>query len=186
MTSAEYVRLVTSQYQLSTKMLAWLEANLSLFQDVAACAASFAQAFDLDVAVGAQLDILGNIIGVSRTVPFQPTGDVSPVLDDATYRLLLRAKIAGNHWDGRLQSLIEAWQQILPGSLLIVNDHQDMTVDFYIGASLTSILKDLILNGYILPRPQAVLYNISFAVLPMLGFDRDDEFVAGFDTGKFV
>jgi hypothetical protein len=47
-------------------------------------------------------------------------------------------------------------------------------------------VQDLILQGYILPRPQGVLYIISFAVLPMFGVDRYDAYVAGFDGGHFV
>jgi hypothetical protein len=181
-----YLAKFTSQYQQSPNMISWAAANLKPFQDIASCLAGFGPAFDLDSAVGAQLDVLGTIIGQARTVAFQPTGGVSPVLNDPNYRILLRARIAQNHWDGKMDSLLRIWQAIFPGGVLIVNDHQDMTVDLYVAAPLNSILKDLILNGYIIPKPQAVHYNISLAVLPMLGFDRGDAFVAGVDVGHFV
>jgi hypothetical protein len=181
-----YLQKITSQYQDSPNLLAWLSANLQLYQDLLACIAQLETAFDINTAVGAQLDVLGQIIGASRTVGFQPSAGVSPVLDDDTYRLLLRSKIAQNHWDGKLDSLLLIWQYLFPGGLLIVNDHQTMTVDLYVAASLTSILQDLILQGYIIPRPQGVLYNISIATLPMFGFDRNDSFVSGPDVGHFV
>lgn len=181
-----YTKLVPSQYQTSTKMLAWLSANLQLYQDILSCLNAIGPAFDVDTAVGAQLDILGQIVGASRTVAFQPSGGVSPVLDDTTYRVLIRARIFQNHWDGKLDSLLTIWQSLFPGGLLILNDHQNMSVDLYVAAPLTSILQDLILKGYIIPRPQGVLYNISLATLPMFGFDRADSFVSGPDSGHFV
>jgi len=66
-----YESLITSEYQGSAKMLAWLAANLKLYQDAAACAKAMLSAFDLNTAIGSQLDILGSIIGVPRLLPFQ-------------------------------------------------------------------------------------------------------------------
>lgn len=181
-----YLQLVTSEYQISTNMLAWLKANLQPYQDGLACLYAFAVAFDLDTAVGPQLDILGSIIGESRIVSFQPSNGVSPVLDDTTYRLLLYAARFRNHWDGRLVSILGMWRTLFPGGTLMMQDNQDMSVSVYVAGAFTSILKDLILNGYILPTPQGVLYNYTFAGLPMLGFDRNDTIVAGFDQGLFT
>ena len=181
-----YLGLVTSEYQTSPKMLDWLTVNLQLLLDIAVCANSMPAAFDIDLAVGAQLDVLGSLAGVSRIVPFQPSNGVSPVLDDTTYRMLIKARSMQNHWDGKIASLLSIWKQLFPGALMLFYDQQNMSVNIYIGTALTSIMKDLIANGYILPRPECVLYNISFAELPMFGVDRDDAYVAGFDTGHFV
>lgn len=181
-----YLDLFTSEYRASTRLLAWANANIQLFQDVLFCIRELMSAWDLDLAVGVQLDTIGLWVGASRTLPFQPSGGVSPILDDASYRILLRAKIAQNHWDGTLDGLLRSWQAIFPNGLLVVNDHQDMTVDLYVAAPFSSVVQDMVLNGLIVPRPQGVLYTISVAALPMLGFDRGDSFVAGFDTGKFT
>ncbi len=184
--SAYYKGLITSEYQTSPKMLAWLEANLRPYQDALECMAALLAAFDLDQAVGVQLDILGAIIGQSRTVGFQPSNSVSPVLDDDTYRFLLRARIFWNHWDGKTPSLLAFWKTLFPGGTLIYSDNQDMSVSIFVAGAFTSIIKDLISYGYIIPRPQGVLYTITFATLPILGFDRDDDYVAGFDKGHFA
>ena len=181
-----YSGLMTSEYQTSPNLLAWLAANVQLFLDIAACANSIPPSFDIDSAVGAQLDILGSLIGVSRTLPFQPSNSVSPILDDTTYRLLINATCMRNHWDGEIASLLSIWRQLFPGSLMFVYDQQNMTVNFYIGMSLTSIIQDLISNGFILPRPEGVLYNITFAALPMFGVDEETAYIAGFDVGKFI
>lgn len=85
-----------------------------------------------------------------------------------------------------MDALLNIWRNLFPGGTLIVNDHQDMTVAIFVAGSFSSIIQDLILNGYIIPRPQGVLYTITMATLPMLGFDRNDAYVAGWDTGKYI
>ncbi len=185
-TFAYYRGLVTSEYQTAAKMLAWLTASITPFQDGLICLMTFAPAFDINQAVGPQLDVLGNIIGQRRTVDFQPSNGVSPILDDDGYRFLLKARIMQNHWDGRIGTLLAMWRRIFPGGTLLVTDHQDMTVTLVISGAFTSIMQDLISHGYIVPRPQGVLYNYSFPTLPILGLDRSDDYVAGLDLGHFV
>lgn len=181
-----YESQITSQYQQSQKFLAWLRVCLGIFDDIAECADSFLGYFDLDTATGAQLDTLGVIVGESRIVPFQPANGVSPVLDDDTFRLLLKAKIAQNHWDGKINSLQAIWQSLFPGGRIQILDHQDMSATVVMMGSISSIVQDLITHGMIVPRPQAVLYNYVFGVQPLFGFDRNDAYVAGFDTGHWV
>ena len=181
-----YLSLFTSQYQSSPKFLAWARACLLTLDDTSVCIDNLINDFDLDYAVGAQMDILGRLIGCSRTLPFQPSNGVSPILDDSTYRILLKARIAWNAWDGRLNSLQAIWQNLFPGGRIIVSDNQNMTVDIVLAGAFSSIIQDLISNGYIVPRPQGVLINYTFATLPVLGFDQNNDYVAGFDLGHFA
>jgi hypothetical protein len=60
-----------------------------------------------------------------------------------------------------------------------------MTATIFLSGSFTSIIQDLIVNGFIVPRPEGVLYEYTFAELPAFGWDLDNSFVAGFDVGKF-
>lgn len=175
-----YQALLTSQYNGSPDQLAWLEGNLALFQDILSCANGFSQDLDLDQAIGAQLDILGVILGRSRTMTFQPSNGVSPILDDGTYRLLLQATVYRNHWNGLLADLRNIWTALFPSGVLLYTDNQNMTVSFYIAAPFTSIIEDLIRNSLILPRPQGVQYIFSFAALPLLQFDEQNAYGAGF------
>jgi hypothetical protein len=190
-----YVSLLSAQWRApaAPKLNGWLAANLQLFQDLIACAATFPYAFSIDTAFGAQLDVLGVIIGQPRQVSFQPSDGVSPILDDPTYRLLLRARIAQNHWDGKLPSFLAIWGSLFPGGTIQVQDNQDMTADVYIAGAFTSIVIDLISQGYIMPRPQGVLFTYPeggspgpLPSLPFLGFDRSDSQVAGFDLAHFI
>lgn len=71
-----YLGLFTSQYKggKSPNLLAFAALLMQPFIDVAACADSMPAAFDISTAVGVQLDALGTVIGVSRTLPFNPVG----------------------------------------------------------------------------------------------------------------
>lgn len=184
-TPAHYQSLITSEYQQSPNLLAWLAAPLGVLDDAVLCLAYFATQFDLASAVGVQLDILGQLIGRSRTVAFQPSGSISPVLDDTTYRLLLQATIAWNQWDGKIGSLQSIWAQLFPGGRIVVEDGQNMTVTVLLTGVFSSIIVDLITNGYIVPRPEGVLYNYVFSTLPVFGFDQSNSYIAGFDQGHW-
>jgi hypothetical protein len=182
-----YLGLVTSQYQTnSPKLLAFLRILLQYVDDVAQCIAGFTRDFDVDWAVGVQLDTVGVIVGASRRVGFQPSGGVSPVLDDDTYRLYIKARIAQNQWDGTIDSLQPIWQTLFQGGTIVIVDSQDMTAEIILTGAFSSILQDLIENGYIVPRPQGVLYTYTFSELPIFGFDQDNAFIAGFDHGHFA
>jgi hypothetical protein len=181
-----YLGLLTSEYRQSEQMNAWLTSVLNIANDISYCLANMPYAFDLDYAVGVQLDVLGQIAGVSRTVDFQPSGGVSPVLDDTTYRLLIKATIFNNQWDGKVGSLYPFWKTLFAGGSIAIFDHQDMSATVIVTGSFTSIIQDLIVNDYIVPQPQSVGYNYTFGGLPFFGFDRNDAFVSGFDAGKWT
>jgi hypothetical protein len=181
-----YLGLLTSQYQLSPNMNAYLRGLLTLLFDVVACAMSFEPAFDLSTAVGNQLDILGIIVGVSREVDFTPSDGVSSTLTDDVYRTVIQAAIGFNQWNGQVAQLQTLWAQLFPGGTIIVDDLQaDMSCQIFLTGSFSSILQDLIQNGYIIPRPQTVSFDYVFNSLPAFGFDLNNSFIAGFDLGKW-
>lgn len=180
-----YNNLLTSEYNSASKFHRWLLFILSICDDISNCLASVPIAFDLDFAIGTQLDILGQIIGVSRTVPFQPSDGVSPVLDDNTYRILLKATVANNHWDGTIGSLYPIWNNLFPGGQITIIDNQNMTANIIMTGGFSSIIQDLIVNEMIVPRPETVQYNYEFGTPPYFGFDLNNAFIAGWDIGKW-
>jgi len=181
-----YLGLLTSEFQNAPNLKAWLSAVLQVVADMNVCAAGANAAFSVDTAVGVQLDVIGAIIGASRTVPFQPSGGVSPILDDDSFRILIMAKIAQNQWDGSISSLYTLWAQLFPGGRIVVDDQQNMTAIIILSGVFTSIVEDMITNGLIVPRPEGVEYTFSFPTLPIFGFDQNNANVAGFDLGHFV
>lgn len=182
---SHYTNLLTSQYRVAPRLNAWLTALLQPLDDASTCLTSLATAFDLTFAYGVQLDVIGARIGVPRLVNFQPSGGVSPVLDDGTYRLLLQARVAYNSWDGTIDGLQSTWQTLFPGGRIVILDAQNMTATVTMSGAISSLIQDLITHDYIVPRPETVQYNYVFSTLPAFGFDRDDTYVGGFDHGKW-
>ena len=180
-----YTSLITSQYQSSPNFLAFVTMLLKKFDDVTNCLLDFTEAFDLNTAVGVQLDSLGQILGISRTLPFQPTGGLNPLLGDSDYRTLLLAKVYLNLWNGEADALQPLWQNIFPGGRIVIDDAQNMSATIVLSGTFTALAQQMITNGMIIPRPAGVLYNYTFAELPIFGFDLNNGFVAGFDVGHW-
>jgi hypothetical protein len=181
-----YLNLLTSEYRLAPNLNSWLGVLLSPLNDTTNMLMGLTESFDLDSAVGIQLDTCGAIAGVSRTVGFQPSGGVSPVLDDTTYRLLIKATIVKNQWDGTNGSLQPTWQALLQGGTIENIDNQNMTATIVLSGAFTSVVKDLISNGYIVPRKATVQYTYTFAEQPLFGTDLSTALIAGVDTGHLV
>jgi hypothetical protein len=182
-----YTDLLTSQYRLAPKLNAWLATELQPFADVASCTAGMTEAVDLDSAVGIQLDNYAGIhSGALRTVGFQPSDGVSPILDDDTYRILIKATIAANHWNGTISELYPIWATLFPGGKIVIIDNQNMSATILMGGTFSSIIQDLISHGYIVPRPQGVQYTYTFSNLPIFGFSTENTpYIAGFDVGNW-
>jgi hypothetical protein len=107
--------------------------------------------------------------------------------------MLLKAKVALNHWDGKLQSIEEKWEGIFPNTTITIIDNQDMTMEVEItgdAENITSLLKDLIDNDMIVPRPQGVQLNNNWTtrVQKLLAFDYDmsNNDYGGLDVGAFA
>lgn len=181
-----YLARFTSQYQDSPKFLTWALNAWQPLQDLVNCLQFLSTNFNITNAIGKQLDIVGQLVGVGRILPFQPTGGVSPVLDDSTYRLLLQATIAKNHWDGKLSSIYAIWKSLFPSGRIIINDNQNMTCTILLSGTFSSIIVDLIENGFIVPRPEGVQYTYSLATLPVFGADLNNAYVAGADLGHAI
>lgn len=181
-----YINLFTSQYQMSPKLLAWQQVLMQPIDDLATCIQTFNVQYDLDFAVGNQLDILGQLLGVARKVTFQPTSG-SPILNDSDYRTLLYATRANDLWDGKTSSIYNIWRSIFPAGNIIINDNQDMTAVITATGTFSSIQTDLINHGLIVPRPEGVLYQYAIGQAgPLFGFDTNNASISGFDTGKWA
>ena len=65
----DYTSLITSQHADKPKFVAMVQAVAGGFGDITAAIQSLPAAFDLDAAIGAQLDVVGQWVGQSRVVP---------------------------------------------------------------------------------------------------------------------
>lgn len=155
----KYVDNITSQHRDKPKFIAWLSSSLTILDHAYLVAKSIDINFDLDYAIGKQLDTLGTIIGRERVLTFQPLNGHDPVLDDETYRLVLKAKVAMNMWDGTIPQIYKIWDNIFKDIGLQIKDNQDMSFNAYITGYVNQIRQDLIQHGYIVPKPEGVRVN---------------------------
>ncbi|CAI3619239.1 DUF2612 domain-containing protein [Clostridium neonatale] len=155
----KYLDNITSQHRDKPKYIAWLSSSLTIIDHAYIMTKNMDNDFDLDNAVGQQLDILGQVIGRKRTLNFQPLNDHNPVLDDETYRLVLKSKVAMNMWDGKTESAYEIWNNIFDDIGLQLQDNQDMSLTAYVTGYVNQIRQDLIQHGYIVPKPEGVRIN---------------------------
>lgn len=214
---SQYTDLITSEHRGAPKFVAMVDAVTSAFAGVAVVADSLSDAFDLDVAEGVQLDVIGQWVGISRYAavtitgvyfsfdtpglgfdqgiikgPFDPSEGLSR-MDDGTYRLMIRAKIGANRWDGTMPSYQTIMAQVFAGTgtTCFAQDNQDMSMTVYfVGAEPSALLAGLIRSGAIPLKPSGVritgYFKASAPQTPVFGFDVSNDLIGGFDEGSFA
>lgn len=210
-----YVSLITSQYQNSPKFLEWLSCLFQPIQDIAWIAETMDNAFDLDLAVGLQLDVVGREAGISRRLKIAiPVTDIAFTWDDANlgwdfgewvdpdsstildlsddaYRQIIKLKIAANIWDGSIDKIYEAWENLFGSdSILAIKNNLDMTMDvFIVGESTMLTTAYLLLADYVSFRPAGVdaNYYINSTGYPYFCWDSEiDGLFGGWDEGVWA
>jgi hypothetical protein len=179
-----YLSRVTSEHRNQPKFIATLVATLQPLIDIQAFLNQLYSQFDLDNAVGAQLDQVGLWIGFSRTLkiplasvfftwdtaglgwdqgawfgPFDPTTGLV-MLSDVTYRAVLQLKVAYNATNGTNQAisaiLLNIFPTLFPGVTIKYVDGQNMTMAYTMTGSYTPLIKQLFLQGLLTVRPMGV------------------------------
>lgn len=204
----EYVALVTSEHR-RPRFLALVEACVRPFAEAQAALAMLPAAFGVDTAIGAQLDAVGLWEGVTRYLQTPLEGvyfswDVADVgweegvwkgrydpssglsaLDDESFRLLIRARIVANHWDGSVPLAYAAWRMAFAGtgSILVIQDNQDMSMSVGIaGIRPDAVFRALLVGNYIPIKPEGVRINW-YAVTPdggkLFAWDCEADGLAG-------
>lgn len=211
----DYTGLVTSEHADKPNFMAMVGGVAQAFVDIQNQITATPPAFDLDSAVGVQLDAVGLWVGVTRNVntpltgvyfsldtsglgfdqgvwqgPFDPTTGVVS-LDDDTYRLLIRAKIGANSWDGTLGTSAAILNNIFDGGTYVfIQDNGDMSITYGIAGNVPSaVFLALLRGGYIPLKPEAVHINGYFVTSnsgsPLFGFDVENDLISGFDVGAW-
>lgn len=175
----DYIDLITSQYQNSPKFLAWLGILFQIPQDIAYIAEGMDLEFDIDHAIGDQLDVVGELVGLNRNLEVliynsdvgftwddanlgwdagvwvDTTKTTVVRLDDDTYRIALKIKIAANSWNGTIPHAYEIWTALFGvESQMGIQNNCDMTMDLLIaGTDMANLLYYLFSEGYISFHP---------------------------------
>lgn len=212
-TLQEYLDLITTEHSDKPKFMATVALSLAPLVAMQNLFENMFLDFDLDVAVGAQLDILGLWIGVSRNVRVPITGvyfawdDTAMVgwdsgvwqgefdpdtgltsLNDVNYRTLLRARIARNHWDGSIPDAYKIWAIIFPDDIIFIQDNQNMSMSIgVISTSFDAVDVALLTGGYLSLKPEGVrIADYFISPGPMFGWDSEGGSLAGWDEGLWA
>lgn len=132
-----YLSLFSPSVREKPRFMALAEAVLSQAADVMTFIVDLLpEAFSPEIAVGWQLDALGELLDVPR-----PGGNAP----DGEYRLLLRSRIARHHWDGTNGTLPAVLEAAFPGRNARMTDNQDGTVTCGMDGEIPSVFtpKDL-------------------------------------------
>lgn len=156
-----YLDKVTHQYRVQPNFMRTLRAILWSVDGIHTSVQDLPDRFDVWTAVGEQLDILGQLVGIGRQIPALDIPGYDPVLTDDLYRILIMAKIAQNQWNGTN----ETFQQMLDDTIgkwvgAVYKDNQDMTITFSMEGTIDPVLIELINRGIIMPKPDGVGMNV--------------------------
>lgn len=212
---SNYLSLVTVEHQGRPKFISALTEALRPFVCEIKVMASMPGLFDIDVSVGSQEDIDGLWIGRNRYLleplriyfsldtdglgfdqgiwkgPFDPDFHIV-ALDDEPYRVLLKAVIQANIWDGTIPGAYEAWNTLFNGTpySILIQDYGDMSMAIVLlGMPPDDQTYALFTTGDLNLKPAGVrLYHLlpSDYTRPLFGFDVDNGVIAGFDEGAFA
>lgn len=215
MTLEEYLKLIPASNAKQPKFVATVTTDISVQIQVQNLLASMIPIFDLSTPpIGDQLDIIGEWVGVSRTIAvpisgvfftwdgdanvgwdygtWQPSGDPGQVtsLPDDAYLTLILAKIAANIWDGTTENAYQVWDDLVgsQGISILIQDYQNMSYAMVIvGDIIPSLTLALITGGYIPLRPEGIKITEYFVgSAPLFAWDVDNATLKGWDTGKWA
>jgi len=184
---SDYTSLIPSENSQKPKFSAMVSSVAGCFVDSINAIEGIEPAFSLNTAVGAQLDILGIWIGLSRTLQipyavffsFDTTGlgfdqgnwkgQFDPIsglatMDDDTYRQMLRAKIGSNNWDGTMPSFRFIMNEVFAGLGITIScvDNHDMTMTVTFSKKPSALLMAIVSGGYLPLKPAGVLQTFVF------------------------
>lgn len=192
---------IYAQYRTKPKAVAWYQITRKLAAELEDPATAVRVMYDIDTAVGEQLNIIGRIVVIDRAftgeVALNPGlfaepdgaefGDTSAMfaalyvdqdgkMSDDLYRLVIKAKIIKNNSDATIESILYGMNFLLPNAdVLRVTDGEDMSfsVEFY--GSITDLERWALLNVQLVPKPQGVRFNGFLEGLDYVQFGDDTE-----------
>ena len=201
-----YSDLLTSEFQLPN-MKAFVTLLTDGFNTNRYLLKSLINLFDIDTAIGDQLDILGQWIGISRNISpainniffswdspglgwdlgfwqdIYSQNGIS-ILPDPQYRNLLKARIALNNWTGNIPDIISALTTAFPNLQFFIQDNQDMTMNLLVVGNIDPLTQVLIKNGYFDIRPSGVQLTFETSSI-FFAWDLENTYFQGFDLGNW-
>lgn len=156
-----YLDDVGSQHQPQSRFMTHLTKILEKVDVAHGLAKEMSKYFWVKEAKGDQLDVVAKLVGSDRRFPPIPILGYPSLLPDDIFRMVVLAKIAQNQWDGTNASFKQLWDDTLGDWLnATFTDNQDMTMNVDITGTVEAVMTELILAGYIIPKPMGVGMNV--------------------------
>lgn len=204
-----FLNLISSEHRNKPKFIATVTASVQPFVDCINQALEMPALFDVDTAVGDQLDIVGQYIGLTRNIiadaaqsyfsldtpgagfdqaVWQPPPPVVPQtaviqLDDNDYRTLLLARIQANYWDGTRDGAYAAWNTLFNprGLQVLIQEVQPKPIRWF---SLDTLHAGFDQAAWYSDQfASYVAYNSMHVVLALIGSQIDNVAQALFTGG---
>ena len=149
MDNSYYSNLLILQYHNKPKARATVEASVGVLPDDIIL--DVINGFDMDSAVGAQLDTIGIYVGVDR---FYLDDTEYKKLDDEDYRILIKLKIISNSSDLSHKSLDDSLYDFF-GDDIRMDSAGNMEMSYFVPRDKTPLIVAAI-QKEVLPRPMGV------------------------------
>ena len=109
------------------------------------------------------------------------------VITDEVYRIMVKSRIIQNIWKGNVLDLYEMWDNLFDETKGIqIQDLQDMSFNIVMIGDFTDVIRELIVHGYIIPKPAGVRINILSFVstdgLPIFSYDYNTLNYSGYTS----
>lgn len=184
-TNEAYLALITSEYSTKPLFNAYVAAFLNMISPSVDMYISFNTIFNVDNAVGDQLDQIGELLNISRQLPVVDE-NIPSVLTDEYYRTVIKAKIMSAQWDGTREGLEEILSTLLPNANFDIIDSQDMNYQVaLLDNSLDATSQALLFQGYILPKPAGIGCTYNIYEKELFGWDSNTAFIKGWDQAEW-
>lgn len=215
MPTNDYTDLIAGYHVGKDRYTAWVFTLTEPLRIARERLAALREDFDVDTAIGAQLDAVGVRVGVSRNLPMTLTdvyfalddvdgigldlgvwkGQYDPVdgtttLGDETYRAVIKAKIAQNHWDGTRGSLPDFLGEVLgqfgqSAKVLDLEDLDTMHVVLHLTKDTTPPIVWELFSRRIIDVTAAGVSVDLVDNNPWFGFDYETASVKGLDESEW-
>lgn len=213
MNSNQYTELIAGAHRNKEKFQEWIFTLTEPLNEAREKLIEMQTLFDVETAVGDQLDAVGDRVGASRMLPVTLTdvyfalddymgigldlgvwkghydpGDGLVRLDDETFRAVIKSTILMNHWDGQNGSLPDFVAGVFAnfgvvGKFMDLQDFQTMQVAINLTPQTTPPVVYDLLSRRIIDIVAAGVALNLTENLPWFGFDYETQSVKGLGEG---
>lgn len=148
-TDSYYSNLLILQYHNKPKAKATIESTVSLLPDDLIM--DVINGFDIETAIGKQLDILGEYIGIDR---YYLVDNQAELLSDDDYRLLMKLKAISNTSNLSHKALDDSLYDFF-GNTVRMDSDGNMEMTYFVPKDKTPIIQAAI-QKEVLPKPMGV------------------------------